>query len=309
MLVARVVVVLEALADPAQLVACVLKKSGREGTWAGILAIRMKFLTAFFCFFPLWFFASNPAVHAITMARFTTPEGTFDVLLYDKQTPLTVANFLNYVRRGDYANTFFHRSVPGFVLQGGGFQLEGSMIYSIAAAAPVPNEPVFSNLRGTIAMAKLGSDPNSATCQWFFNLADNSANLDFQNGGFTVFGRVLGNGTAALDLLAGVPIYDASSQLGPAFGQLPLLQPNLSPNSLLLIPTIAITSIRITKIVHTGSSVSIDWSGSGPHPVDVERATSPAGDQWSVISKANTSGAFTDSSPPQGRGFYRLVLP
>ncbi|MEI6506697.1 MAG: peptidylprolyl isomerase, partial [Planctomycetota bacterium] len=136
-----------------------------------------------------------------------------------RTTPATVANFLSYVDGGHYTNTFIHRSVPGFVVQGGGFTVSGSPISlgDVTQFAPVVNEPKLvgtvapNNVRGTISMAKVGSNPNSATNQWFFNLADNSENLDNQNGGFTVFGRVLGNGMNAVDAIAAVPRFGYAS--------------------------------------------------------------------------------------------------
>lgn len=118
-----------------------------------------------------------------------------DLALYDAAKPITVANFLAYVDAGHYQNNFCHRSVPGFIVQDGGFRWKADGGYeSVPAFAAIQNEPGISNLRGTIAMAKLGGDPNSATNQWFVNLANNSANLDAQNGGFTVFGRVVETG-------------------------------------------------------------------------------------------------------------------
>ncbi|MFM7243556.1 MAG: peptidylprolyl isomerase, partial [Planctomycetaceae bacterium] len=153
-------------------------------------------------------------------------DGKVFVELFDKEgpgrlrtTPATAANFLSYVDGGHYKDTFIHRSVPGFVVQGGGFTATGNpfSIGNVTQFAAVVNEPkpssttAANNVRGTIAMAKLGSDANSATNQWFFNLADNSANLDNQNGGFTVFGRVLGNGMAAVDAMAQVPRFGYAS--------------------------------------------------------------------------------------------------
>ena len=145
-----------------------------------------------------------------TLVDVSTTFGSFELELYDTQTPLTVANFLSYVTNDLYNNTIIHRSVPGFVIQGGGYELSGNFLNNVPTNAPVENEPGISNLRGTIAMAKLGGDPNSATSQWFINLGDNFSNLDNQNGGFTVFGEVVGNGMNVVDAMAAVPVYDAS---------------------------------------------------------------------------------------------------
>src|SRR5687768_4664652 len=123
-------------------------------------------------------------------ARFHTSQGDIDVTLLPQEAPATVENFLKYLNRGSFRNSFFHRSVPGFIIQGGGFQFENNSIREIPADPPVRNEYKVSNTRGTLAMAKLGTSPNSATTQWFFNLGNNASNLNTQNGGFTVFGRV-----------------------------------------------------------------------------------------------------------------------
>jgi len=169
-----------------------------------------------------------------SVVRLDTPAGPINIQLFDKQAPRTVANFLNYVTSGRYASSIFHRSVPNFVLQGGGFTFNTnpSRLDPIATDPAVQNEPDptnRSNLRGTLAMAKLGSDPNSATDQFFFNLANNSANLDNQNGGFTVFGQVVGAADqAVVDALAAIPTQDQSNAaaLPPSekgvFNQIPL---------------------------------------------------------------------------------------
>jgi cyclophilin family peptidyl-prolyl cis-trans isomerase len=160
--------------------------------------------------------------------------------LFDGVVQDTVLNFLNYVNDGDYNNSFIHRSDPGFVIQGGGFTFDpalndGTFSYDLVndvypgGLQPVPTDPPIqnefnlSNLRGTIAMAKLGGDPDSATSQWFINLADNSSILDGQNGGFTVFGEVISNGMTVVDGIAGLPVYQRNLDIHPAFAELPLI--------------------------------------------------------------------------------------
>ena len=176
------------------------------------------------------------------VAHFDLGGSITNVVLFDQEgqgAPLTVQNFVNYVDDRDYVNTIIHRSVPGFVVQGGGFTVDGlanSLDNPANAIGIIPTDPPVvnefsserSNLRGTIAMAKLGDNPDSATNQWFFNLDDNSANLDNQNGGFTVFGEVLSqNDLSNLDAIASVEIFNGQSVFGQgAFSALPL---NLDP--------------------------------------------------------------------------------
>lgn len=161
-----------------------------------------------------------PTAVLATSVRLQTTLGNIDIELYDTAAPKTVANFLAYVNSGAYNNTIFHRSVSGFVLQGGGFSWKDgtdSGPVRIATAAPVANEASTTrpNLRGTIAMAKQDGNPNSATSEWFINLGNNSA-LDSpsNNGGFTVFGNVTASSMAVVDALAAIPAYNVNSPIG-----------------------------------------------------------------------------------------------
>ena len=164
--------------------------------------------------------STNPVV------RFQTNLGDIDVELYADVAPKTVENFFNYINKGAYANTIIHRSVANFVIQGGGYKLSSQSVDLVPSDAPVVNEFKVSNTRGTIAMAKLDGNPNSATNQWFFNLRDtNAENLDFQNGGFTVFGKITdAAGLAVMDRIAAVPKYNS-----PYSDSLPLV--GYSPNT------------------------------------------------------------------------------
>ncbi len=158
----------------------------------------------------------------------TPPIDSVYIELFD-DTPLTRDNFLNYVNDGDYNGVVMHRSVPGFVLQGGGYTWSGSAFVDIPSDGPVLNEFGRSNVRGTLAMAKLApppegpahGGPDSATNEFFFNYGDNSANLDNQNGGFTVFARVLGNGMALIDAFGTLQTFNVAG-----FQNVPLLNGN-----------------------------------------------------------------------------------
>jgi cyclophilin family peptidyl-prolyl cis-trans isomerase len=140
---------------------------------------------------------SSPADAANTVVQFDTILGDVYVRLLDTDTPVTTQNFLTYVNEGSYDDTIFHRLVRGFVLQGGKYGED-----TMPNHGTIVNEYGRSNVRGTVAMAKVGGDPNSATSEFFFNLNDNSANLDNQNGGFTVFGYVVDGGMPVIDALS-----------------------------------------------------------------------------------------------------------
>mgnify|MGYP001235523852 FL=1 len=152
-----------------------------------------------------------------TIVEMQTSHGVIELNLFDQQAPNTVANFLSYIEDDAYNQTVIHRSVSDFVIQGGGFTFTDELV-PITTKPAVVNEPVLSNVKGTIAMAKLANDENSATSQWFFNVVDNSEALDTQNGGFTVFGQITAQSQATLDNIAGlvhcgdIPLVDITSE-------------------------------------------------------------------------------------------------
>ena len=151
-------------------------------------------------------------------ALIKTPLGDIKIELLTADAPKTVANFVKYVQNYKYQKAFMHRSVPGFVIQGGGFTFDGTSPVGIVPFDAIENEFRISNMRGTVAMAKAPGNPDSARSQWFINLADNSVPLDTDNGGYTVFGRVT-EGMAVADAISQLQIIDAS---GP-YAELPVI--------------------------------------------------------------------------------------
>ena len=157
------------------------------------------------------------------LVQFDTSLGRFNVELRPDAAPKHVANFLAYVAARSYAGTFFHRSAAldgtaVSIVQGGGYLLGASGTSTVAKQSPVVLEYNLPNARGTLAAART-SDINSATSEWYFNVRDNSTVLGPTNGGgYTVFGRVIGNGMAVVDAIAALPRVNA----GSPFNELPV---------------------------------------------------------------------------------------
>lgn len=151
---------------------------------------------------------SSPGALAGTVVRVSTALGDFDIELLDDTAPFTVANFLAYLNQGAYNGTVVHRLVPGFVIQGGwlSFNEAQQTFFPLATTPPILNEftSAAPNRRGTLAMAKRAGDPNSATSQWFINLQDNPV-LNTTEGGYAVFGRVMGKGMQIVDKIGALP--------------------------------------------------------------------------------------------------------
>jgi peptidyl-prolyl cis-trans isomerase A (cyclophilin A)/peptidyl-prolyl cis-trans isomerase B (cyclophilin B) len=136
------------------------------------------------------------------MLEFKTSQGTFTVQLFDKQAPITVENILRYVDEGFFDGTIFHRVIAGFMIQGGGLTAD---MKNKRGHEPIENEATngLKNKRGTLSMART-NDVNSATSQFFINVADNDF-LDHKPGnfGYAVFGRV-DSGMDVVDAIAAV---------------------------------------------------------------------------------------------------------
>ena len=133
-----------------------------------------------------------------------TSMGTIVIELNSEKAPITVKNFLQYAKDGFYNGTIFHRTIEGFMIQGGGFTKD---MNEKPTAGEIKNEASngLKNERGTIAMARR-QDPNSASSQFFINHKDNTSQLDYplNNGGYAVFGKVT-QGMDVVDKIAKVP--------------------------------------------------------------------------------------------------------
>ncbi len=157
--------------------------------------------------------SASPAVNAgatpipkETQVTLHTNLGDIVIKLYPTRAPITVANFVGYVNSGHYTDTIFHRVIPGFMAQGGGFT---SKLRKKPGLAPILNEADngLKNKRGTVAMART-SDPHSASTQFFINFSNNGmldhSGKNAQGWGYAVFGKVV-KGMDVVDKMARVP--------------------------------------------------------------------------------------------------------
>ena len=262
------------------------------------------------------------------LVQFRTRLGPIDVELFDLDKPVTVSNFLSYVQDGSYDRTFLHRCVPGFIVQGGGFgafnpastnEFEFNQAFSVVTRPTITNEYLvgrrFSNLYGTIAMAKLGSSPDSATSQWFFNLANNSTNLDNQNGGFTVFGQVVA-GTNVLNYFNTISrsngIVDLQWWYGPGgvagiFSDLPVDYRGLFYPRFTDLFYVNIVPLELTVQKSAGGIPLISWSSFAGRTNVIEYRTSLFS-PWQLLVRTNATGnviTIQDTNTSTAQRFYR----
>lgn len=144
------------------------------------------------------------------MVVFETNKGTFTVELNAEKAPVTVANFINYVNKGHYDGTIFHRVIPGFMVQGGGFEPGMNQKETDDEIQNEANNGL-SNVVGSLAMART-NEPHSASSQFFININDNNF-LDFksetpQGWGYAVFGKVV-DGMDVVETIKGVETSDS----------------------------------------------------------------------------------------------------
>ncbi len=168
-----------------------------------------------------------PAWAAETHVKLVTSVGEIELELDSNKAPMTTKNFVEYVNEGFYNNTIFHRVIPGFMIQGGGFTKE---MKQKPTRAPIKNEADngLRNLRGTIAMART-ADKDSATSQFFINVTDN-AFLDYgqRDFGYAVFGKVV-KGMDVVDKIAQVKTENVGPYQNVPAKPIVILSANIEP--------------------------------------------------------------------------------
>jgi len=256
-----------------------------------------------------------------TLVTLKTPLGDMLLELYDTDKPVTVTNFLTYVRSGAYSNMIFHRWVPGFVIQGGGVYIANRGTTNegfahIPTNGTITNEysvgQKLSNAYGTVAMARVGGKTNSATSQWFINLANN-ASLDAVDGGFTVFGRVVaGSGTLAKCNPSAPPpwIMDLGTTLDGILNELPILSLNATYDDLVYVDPTVVARPVLQAARKENGDLELTWTHPGRFAAIIQGSPQlPAA--WTTLTQTNlpagSSKVTLPASQASGR-FLRLRL-
>jgi cyclophilin family peptidyl-prolyl cis-trans isomerase len=242
-----------------------------------------------------------------------TNYGNFQIELFPTVAPQTVANFLTYVDDGAYTNTVFHRSVPGSVVQTGGYVSSStsfagstSQFIPITTNAAIPLEYNIPNTLGTVAMAR-GSASNSATSQFFVNMADNAS--PYAPGGsdpygYAVFGVIINGGLSVLQAINSLPVENVDNA---TFSQLPVS----SSDQLAVISSMKVDSIDGTVFTDTNVNGQLD-AGEPPlggRTVFLNNDGSGVPDSNNPSAVTNANGNFTFSGLTAGTYTVEEVLP
>ncbi len=268
--------------------------------------------------------ASLPA-RAGTLAQFRTELGVIDVELFDQEKPVTVRNFIRYAQSGRYQNSILHRcpaspltGLSDFVVQGGGVYVANrgktnARPALIETFADITNEfstgRRFSNVYGTIAMAKRSGDTNSASSQWFFNLKDNSF-LDATNSNnlFVVFGRVVG-GTNVLNQFVGRSFGNGLANAGGLLSELPVnffgVRETVRYSDLYYVD-VSVLNVSVESMGNGGTGIGWQSVSNRLNVIEFTQAFPP---RWEVLSEIKGTGTplqVIDTSPNASERFYRL---
>ena len=246
---------------------------------------------------------------------FNTSDGPLNVTLFDKTAPQTVANFLDYVESGAFDNSIFTRLVPGFVLQGGGAALGtdamgGTTLVPIPTLPTVANEFSIPNTLGTLAMAQSAGNPNSATNQYFFNIANNSAGTpnDLDKSKFTVFAQVATpTDQTALNTLAATPNANESAKVAvPSvdLNNVPLkgysgtkFPTDAKASNFLVISSITVSLNEVLKYsVVANSNPSLVTAGIKDERLNLSQATGKTGSATITVRATDQYGATNDAT-------------
>jgi cyclophilin family peptidyl-prolyl cis-trans isomerase len=216
---------------------------------------------------------TNSYLDGDTIVQMQTSEGNIYLELFDSQAPATVQNFLSYVNSGEYNNTLFYRAISDFVIQtgadypvdpsGNNFTSATTGDTGVSNINTLNNSPTVQNeysdtrpnIEGTIAMAKLSTDPNSASTEWFINLGDNSENLDNQNSGFTVFGQVIGSGMTVAQTIGNLPTLSDYGDTGVDIPVLNYQGQSVEADNLVLIPSESVVPAISYSVSSTNTGV------------------------------------------------------
>jgi cyclophilin family peptidyl-prolyl cis-trans isomerase len=274
----------------------------------------MQFGSRFLCC--LIFGLSMPA-WAGPLAQFRTVLGDIDVELYEQDKPVTVQNFIRYIQSGTYTNDMIiHRWEPGFVIQGGGYYTENrhttnAVIASITPFPAITNEysvgRIYSNTYGTLAMARISGETNSADSQWFFNLTNN-ASLDQVDGGFTVFGHAVG-GTNVLNRFNLVSTNNGiwRINIGDPLTAIPVLSANPTYEDLVYVD---VTLLNVHVAQNPSGERAISWD-SVSNRVNHVQFTTQFPPVWTALIDTNGNGqtmTVSDGQTTNRFRFYRVTV-
>jgi len=247
----------------------------------------------------VWVIAATSG-RANTLAIFRTSYGEMAVELFEDDKPITVRNFIKLTEYGAYQNSFAHRLETGSLIQGGSFIVPSSTStnqFQLFGGVPnfgtITNEfstgAIYSNVFGTIAMAKAFGQPDSASSSWFINLRDNSASFDNQSGGLTVFGRVI-QGSNVLHHLSSRSNFFGIINYNPTFPTLPVTYDgNAAPQyNQLFFPRISI--LKLITIPQSDGTRLLEWNSPSTMVCRVEFSDTGIDGNWDTLHITNGNG-------------------